>query len=859
MSARESGQRTVNAGQARRVLWLWKMAWRDSRGGRKRLLLAIAAISVGVAAFIAITAFDANVRDAVHTQAKSLLGADLVLSSRQPFAPETEALLATLGGEQSREMSCTSMAYFPKSAASRLVQVRALEGSFPYYGTLETEPPSAASAFRTGLQAVVDDGLLLQFDAQAGDTIKIGTLTFSIAGRLKKIPGEAVAAALIKPRVYMPLAALQQTELLHKGSMVTYKVYLKLPAEVDADTLLETLHPHLSTYRLTGETARQRAASVGRVMTHLSRFLHLVGFIAVLLGGIGVASALQVYIKDKLNTVAILRCIGARASQALAVYVLQATVLGAIGAMVGGAGSLAVQTYLPRLLHDFLPVTMPLAMAWPAVLRGLSIGVGLVVLFALLPLLSVRRVTPLLALRAAYGERQPDGRDLWRWGVLLLLVGSICAFAFIHTERWTYGVGFCAALGVTFGLLTMVAKLLMRLVSTLSISAWPYVWRQGLANLHRPQNQTLVLVLALGLGTFLLTALSLTQQTLLHHVSLANTSGQPNLILFDIQSDQRDNVATLVRSYGLSVLQQVPFVTIRLVSIKGRSTVELRAEKQNKIPEWALLWEYRVTYREHLLDTETLIAGAWQSHVAHPDAVVPVSLEEEIAHTLDVGLGDALIFDVQGVPITTTVGSLRRVDWQRMQPNVFVLFPAGVLEPAPQFHVLVTRAPSPDLSAAVQRAVVQQFPNVSAIDLTLILQTIDAIVQKVTFAIRFMALFSIAAGVMVLTSVVLTSRAQRIRESVLLRTLGASRAQIRQILVIEYLFLGAFAAVPGLLLAVLASWALATFLFEAAFVPAVLPFVVAFLLVSALTVSAGMLGSRGVTTRPPLDVLRREM
>jgi putative ABC transport system permease protein len=857
MSAWESGRRAVDIWRVRQVLWLWKMAWRDSRGGRKRLLLAIAAISVGMAAFIAITAFDANVRDAVYTQAKALLGADLVLSSRQPFAPETEALLTALGGEQSREISCTSMAYFPKSAASRLVQVRALQGNFPYYGTLETEPPPAATAFRTGLQAVVDDGLLLQFDAQVGDTIKIGGLTFSIAGHLKRIPGEAVAAALIKPRVYMPLAALQQTELLHKGSIVTYKVYIKLPPEVDADTLLETLHSHLSTYRLTGETARQRATSVGRVMTNLSRFLHLVGFIAVLLGGIGVASAIQMYIKDKLNTVAILRCIGARAPQALAVYVLQATVLGAIGALVGGAGGLAVQLYLPRLLRDFLPVTIPLAIAWPAVLRGLSMGVGLVVLFALLPILAVRRVTPLLALRAVYAARQPDGRDLWRWGVLLLLSGSICAFALSHTERWTYGVGFCAALGAAFGLLTVVAKLLMRLVRNLSRNAWPYVWRQGLANLHRPQNQTLVLVLALGLGTFLLTTLYLTQQTLLHHVSLANAGGQPNLIFFDIQSDQRDDVVALVHSYGLSVLQQVPFVTMRLVSIKERSTVELRAEKH--IPEWALLWEYRATYREHLLDTETLVAGAWQGRIEHPDTAVPVSLEEDIARTLDVGLGDALVFDVQGVPVTTIIGSLRRVDWQRVQPNVFVLFPAGVLEPAPQFHVLVTRAPSPHLSAAVQRAVVQQFPNVSAIDLTLILQTIDAIMQKVTFAIRFMALFSIAAGVMVLTSAVLTSHAQRIRESVLLRTLGASRAQIRQILVIEYLFLGALAAVTGLLLAVLASWALATFLFEVVFVPAGLPLVVALLLVSALTVLTGMLGSRGVTTRPPLEVLRGEM
>ena len=436
-----------------------------------------------------------------------------------------------------------------------------------------------------------------------------------------------MAAALIKPRVYMPIAALQQTELLHKGSIVTYKAYIKLPSEVDADALLETLRPHLTAYRLTGETARQRAASVGRLMTNLSRFLHLVGFIAVLLGGVGVASAIQVYITDKRNTVAILRRRGARAPQALAVYVLQAALLGAIGAMAGGAGGLAVQAYLPRLLHDFLPVTLPLAVAWPALLRGLGTGVGMVLLFALLPLLSVRRVTPLLALRAAYSERPPGGRDPWRWGVLFLLVGSIGAFAFIHTERWTYGAGFCAALGVAFGILTVAAKLLMWLVRRFSIHAWPYVWRQGLANLYRPQNQTLMLVLALGFGTFLLTTLSLTQQTLLRHVALTDASGQPNLILFDIQSDQRHDVTTLVHSDGLSALAAGPFRDHAPDVHQGaKHCLDLRAEKH--IPEWALLWEYRATYREHLLDTETLNAGIWHSRVANPDELSPCHLRK---------------------------------------------------------------------------------------------------------------------------------------------------------------------------------------------------------------------------------------
>jgi putative ABC transport system permease protein len=838
--------------------WVCRTAWRDSRGSRKRLLLAISAITFGVAALVAITAFGANIREAVNNQAKLLLGADLVLSSRQPFAAETEALIASLGGEQSREISCSSMAYFPKSAGTRLVQVRALEGHFPYYGTLETEPPAAARIFHNGPRALVDDGLLLQFDAQVGDTIKIGTTTFEIAGRLKKIPGEAAAAALIGPRVYIPMTALLETGLIQKGSRLTYKVFFKLPKETDTEQLLETLRPHLSKYRLEGDTVQKRAASVGRVMTNLTHFLNLTGFIALLLGSVGAASAIHVYIKEKLNTVAILRCVGAQPRQTLAVYLVQAAALGLLGS-VGGAGiGVAVQTLLPLLLRDFLPVRIPLSISWSALLQGFALGAWITLLFALLPLLSVRRVSPLLALRSSYEDTHPAAHDPLRWLLFLLIVLSICAFAFTHTERLRYGLGFCLALGVAFVLLAAVAKLLMVLVRVYCPDSWPYVWRQGLANLYRPHNQTLVLLLALGLGTFLLASLYLSQQMLLRQAMLAGQADQPNLVLFDIQSDQREGVANLVRSFALPVLQQAPLVTMRLASIKGRSVEDLRNDTGNKIPPWALQWEYRATYREHLIGTETVIAGTWQGVVDHAASAIPVSLEEEIAHTLGVTLGDELVFDVQGVPVTTTVGSIRKVDWQRVQPNFFVVFPSGILETAPQTYVLVSRVPANDLSAAVQRTAVQTFPNVSAVDLTLVLHTLDAILGRIAFAIRFMAFFSMAAGIMVLASAVITGRYQRLQESVLLRTLGASRVQIRQILLIEYLFLGSLAALTGLLLAVVASWALAYYLFETTFVPAGLPLVLALLFVIGLTIFTGVLGNRGVVSRPPLEVLRSD-
>jgi len=831
------------------------MAWRDSRGSHTRLVLAMTAMMIGVAALVAILAFAANVHSAMATQAKVLLGADLVLNSRQPLSADMAALLATVPGEQAREIRCTSMAYFPRSADTRLVQVRALEGDFPYYGTLETEPPAAAQHFRHGLQALVDDSLLWQFDAQVGDSIRLGTVTFEIVGRLLKIPGEAATAALLGPRVYIPLPALAATGLIQPGSLLTYKHYMKLPPESDLTQLLETLAPHLASQRLESETVQKRLASMGRAMTNLSRFLNLTGFIALLLGSLGVASAMHVYMQDKRTTVALLRCLGVQTRQAFLVYLLQAAALGLLGSAGGVLLGSLIQTFLPMLLRDFVPVSLPVRPAWGAYAQGGLLGVWMTLVCALLPLVSIRRVSPLLALRVA-ADTTPAARDGLRWLLGLLMGLSMVAFALAYTERWAYGLGFCLAIGVAFLLLTATARLLIMLVHAWVPASWPYVWRQGLANLARPQNQTLLLVLTLGFSTFLLLSLALVQQMLVQQVERKGEAQQPNIVFFDIQSDQRDAVVQLVRTFALPVQQQVPLVTMRLSSVKHQSVEVLRNAPGTPIPTWALQWEYRSTYRDTLSATETLVAGTWHGQVSDLDRPIPISLETEIAHTLGVTLGDILVFDLQGVPLTTTVQSLRKVDWQRVQPNFFVVFPPGVLETAPQTVVLVSHVPSNALSAALQRAVVQQFPNVSVIDLRLVLATLDTLLARIVFALRFITLFSLVAGVMLCVSAALTTRTQRVRESVLLRTLGASRRQIGQILTTEYLLLGGLAAVTGVLLAVLASWALSLYLFEAPFTPTVPPLLLTVLAVMGLTVLIGRLSSRGVVQHPPLDVLR---
>ena len=838
------------------------MAWRDSRGSRRRLLLYLSAMVLGVAALVAIGSFGDNLSAAVDAEARTLLGADLSFESRQPFSEKAEALIDSVGGDQSRRISFSSMAYFPKSGGTRLATVRGIEGEYPYYGAVETEPAAAARDYRAEGGALVDNTLMEQFGAAVGDSVRVGRRRYRIAGRLLQTPRESALVSLVSPRIYVPMAQLDTT-LLAQGSRAEYEVYFKFAGDRDVQALLEKEAPRLRALDLRTTTVAEASEDWSRGLTNLYRFLNLVGFVALLLGSLGVASAVHVYVKKRIETVAVLRCLGAKAGLTFRIYLVQAAVMGLVGAALGCALGVALQFLIPRVLADFLPVPVNVFLSWPSLALGLGIGVGVTLLFALLPLLGVRRVSPLLALRSSFVENEGAQRDPLRWLVYTLLAAGITVFALAQAPFWEVGLGYAAGLFAVFGALALVAKAIVWATRRFAPASWSYPWRQGLANLHRPGNQTAVLMLSLGLGTFLILSMVLVQRTLLDQIELSSDGeNQPNLVLFDVQPDQRAGLAQLVRAQGRPVLDEVPLVTMRLESVQGRSVDAMRADSSDALT-WAHRREYRSTYRDHLIDSEEIVdgefTGADQSAAAETGQPVPVSVEQDIAGELGVGVGDTLTFDVQGVPIRATVGSLRRVDWQRVQTNFFVVFPPGVLDDAPQTYVLLSRAATDAQSAQLQSAVVEQYPNVSAIDLSLVLSVFQALFGRISFVIRFMALFSIGTGLIVLAGAVVVSRAQRVEESVLLKTLGASRRQVFRIMLIEYLFLGLFAALTGLVLAVAASWALAFFVFDAPFAFAPGALLAALLAVPALTIVIGLFNSRGLYARPPLEVLRAEV
>jgi len=848
---------------------LLRLAWREGRASRRRLLLLVAAIATGTAALVAINTFTANLRTAVEGEARGLLGADLTLASR--VAP-TDALrrladsLACAGAIpcEARATVTTfgAMGYIPSRTGVRLVRVTAVEGSWPFFGTITTSPATVWPRLQTERVALVDPAFLTALGASVGDTLALGTLRLPIIGTVDHVPGDVGIATAFGPRVFIPGALVGETGLLGFGARAEYDTYVRLPPGAEVEAIADTLRPILRPDRVRVRTVQDEQRNLGNALERLGRFLGLVALVALLLGGLGVGSAIHVLIRQKMDTVAVLRCLGGTSRQVFTLFLVQAAGIGLIGSALGAAIGLAVEQALPRILGDFLPVTVTPTVSWPALATGLGLGLWTAVAFALIPLLGVRKISPLATLRRPYDAEARPERDRWTILATLALILSVVLMAVVQAGDLLRGGAFAAGIGVAIAGLWLSAFGLVRGLRRWFPHRLSYVWRQGLANLYRPSNQTVSVVLSLGFGTFLLATLLLVQHNLLRSLRVDGSSRRPNLILFDIQPNQETGLDSLLRARGFDPTEAVPIVPMRIQSIGGRSVQDYSrdtTEVEGRPAGWALRREYRSTYRDSMVPSERLLAGKWWE--AGPDAIgapVSISIEVGLAEELNVTIGDSIIWDVQGVPVPSRVTSLREVDWARFETNFFVVFRPGALDAAPQTLVTLVRVDSAADRGLIQRAVVERFANISALDLSTVQRALDDILGKVGAAIRFMAFFTLAAGLVVLLGSLATSRAQRLRETVLLKTLGASRAQVTRVAVAEYLALGTLAALAGLVLAVGSGWALAHWLFETKFALPAGPMLLLAAGVVALTVGVGLWSSIDLFRRTPLDALRNE-
>jgi len=844
------------------------LAWRESRTARRRLLLYMSSISLGVAALVAIDSFAANVTDSVRDQSRALLGGDAALTSGDPYTPRLQHVLDSVrarGIAEAQSTNFASMALVLRSGNTRLVQVRAVTPGYPFYGRITSEPESAWPALQSGPNMVVDAALLISLDARIGDTVSLGVAKFVVSGTLRSVPGEVGISAAIGPRVYIPARYLDQTKLLVFGSRADYETLFRLPNAADQQRFAASLRRAITGQRARVRTVKDTEVNLTQAIDQLRDFLGVVGLVALLLGGIGVASGVHAFVMRKIDVVAVLRCLGATSWQVLAIYVVQAAIMGLVGAAMGALLGIVFQWLLPKALQDFLPVDVTVHLAPMSVVLGLVVGVWVALVFALRPLIAIRRVSPLQALRreADANVLKVSRLDPLYILVSLAIVASVIGLALTRAGNVRRGIGFSVAILFAVGALFGSAVLLAWLAKRAVRPRWPFVLRQGIASLYRPGNQTRAVVLSLGFGVFLMSTLYQVHHSLLNTLDVKLSQARANLVFFDVQQDQTMGIDSIIRADGYQVIQQVPIVTMRISGVNGRTSAQMLGDTLARTTNgrrarsgWPLRREYRSTYRDYQTPSERVVEGKWFTPTTDSTTLPEVSLDVAVAHELQLRIGDTVTWNVQGVQVPTRVTSFREVNWARFEPNFFAVFQTRALVNAPKQFVILSQVPSASAVAQVQRGVVRTYPNVSTIDLTLVQRTITDVLSKVTMAIRFMALISLALGIPVLFSAVAATRRERLREGVLLKTLGATRRQIARIMLAEYAVLGTLGSLAGVVLSFGGSWALTHWVFRVAFAPSIVPVLLVALAMILLAVTIGLATGREVFRQTPMVALR---
>ena len=839
--------------------WVLKMAWRDTRRSRGKLALFAFSVIFGVAALVAVNSLRSNLESEVDRQSKALLGSDLEFRSSEPFDDKAEELFSSLNASgEAIDTRLSTMALFVKSDQTRLVSLRAMSGGFPWYGTLDTRPEGLNISGMTDKVALVEESLKIQYELEIGDTIRIGDTQFKVIGELLRIPGESSFGSSFSPRILIPHVHLESTNLLGFGSRKTFRKHFVFENGLSEDLrkMLRSKEPEIRSNGLRFETAEEQKRSIGNMLDEMTSYLSLVGFVALLLGGVGIAGAVQVYLKEKSESMAVLRCLGCSGQTSMMVFCIQIFVIGFVGCLLGAIMGIGVQAALPRIVQSFVPFDLEFEIVWSSLAEAFAFAWALTLLFAFLPLLPMRNLSPMRAIRSSMGV-QKDRSDWLVWLATGLIGALTLTFSILQTDEVTEALGVFGGIVVAILVLAATGIGLRGLLRRLSPRTLPFVWRQGLSNLYRPNNRTVSLIVMIGMGAFLIYTLYLCEVSILKRGEINDQDNKPNTVFFDVQSDQVDEVKQIAQENGSELKFHDPMVTMRLTHIGSTPVSQLRRNPDYE--RWALSREYRSTFRGELRAHEPVVEGEFVSTSSLDSGdPIPVSIEERLVEALSLKNGDKLSWDVQGLPLDTIVTSIRKVDWRQMQPNFFVVFPSGVLEGAPANHIIAVKASGVERIAALQGEVVKRYPNVSAINLSMVLETLKDVFDKVGFVVRFMASFTILTGLIALIATVLTSRYQRVRESVLLRSLGASIGQVRRIMAIEYFLLGGLGSATGITLSLAGAWAMTQFIFK---IDLYIPWGMTFgsiIGIGAITLVTGMLNSLGIASRSPIEALRYE-
>ncbi len=823
---------------------------------RKFLFLA-AAVAIGVGSVTGIKGFSRGLDRSLARSAKSLIASDLVVRfNSAPNAREMQILDSVVrrGAEMTHVTETLSMASVGGSSQPLLAIVKAVDpAKYPFYGAPELDPPGELRQVLTDGTAVATMELLIRTRGSIGDTLQLGTARFRLAAILKLEPDRIASGMDIGPRILITRAGLERSGLIRPGSRASESFLFRLPAGLDVADVRGVLRAGLG--RRAGiSDFRDPNPSISRGLERTANFLSLIGLLALLVGGLGVATTMHSYLQQKLDNIAVLKCLGCRSSQITRIYLIQGLFLGTAGSLAGVVLGYVLQLLFPPLLKGMLDITAKLEPAPGAAAQGFVIGILTTLLFLLPPLLAVRRVRPLrLFLRempetrfSTLGRLRRDPVPLMASLLLIIGVGLIASWL---ADSMIRGVVFLGGLAVSILILAAAARLLLLILKRLPRPG-SLVLRHALKNLHRPGSHITSVLVSVGIGVAFILTVYLIQTSLLSQIMRSAPRNFPNVFLLGITERDKESLWTFLRSQpGIDAGNPIPGIPARLQRVDGKDAAQIGLRDGGR---HYFEHEFVLSWTATLPPETRIIEGRWWEP---PFSDPLISVAQHAAQELNIHPGSSLEFECGGRVIRGRVTNIREFDFPQPGANNQFIFTPGALDGLPASYVGGLRMAPPNV-AAFQRDLFERFPGITSIDVGQFMTRIQGILDKIANAVRFVALFAIVAGIITLASSVSSTRFQRIREAVLLKTLGATRSLVARIHATEFVIIGLAAGLIGSLLASTAARYLLGHLLETEYTFRWLPVLVGTTAGAALAVATGWLASRGILNHRPLEVLR---
>lgn len=846
----------------------WSLARAETRRSWGRLSLCVLSVALGVFSITIVRALSSSVNESLAGQAQQSMGADLTLSARQPLEKtRAEALTTELAGRGACFANITRFYTMlvhgdgEKPGATQLVRVFAVGDGYPFYGTIETLPVGRFAELGETPTILIAPQIAERLNLGPGDSVRLGELSTTVAGLFIPRAGSPAAGFSLAAPIYMHERFLKDTELIRMGSRIDYERAFALPSGLDADNWKKSHESDDESDRVRITTAEEGSNNVRRFIDRLSGFLTIVAMVTLLLGALGIGSSLRALMREKLDHAAIFRVIGVTPRGLFYIYGLMAVWVSSLGCVLGAALGvvfpLVLTSVVQSLGEGFLPEGVTLSLQPSAALWGVTAGLLSTIAFTLWPIWQTALVSPLRVFRR--DVETPNKKRVTLHLVWVCLLGAIVTGGFFLSTGAFRSVGAAFGLAVVLasGALSLLATALTRGARWLAHRTRSYAVRQGIANLHRPGNQTKGVVVALGLGVLLLCTMFTLQYSLQTAIAVDQRRELPNLFVIDIQTEQLPEVRQVVQRAGATRIDESPMIAARVSAINSRKLTEIQPESGSETDNdrrRRRTREYFVSYRPHLIDSETVTEGRfWSGTPARQEA----SVDAQLAESLGIQIGDLLTLSIQGIPLDATVTSFREIHWQAVRPNSLFLLSPGEIEEAPKQHVISFRVAEAQRSLT-QTKLVERFPNLTVIDVTEATKTVKLIIDRVASVFRGLGGLAVFAGLLILSGAVASGRHARLRESMLLKVVGARRATLRNILITEQVALSSLGACAGWLLSEVLSRSLWPLFFE---VPVEVPYatIVPFLAFTVLlSVALGAFTSRRVSDRPALELLREE-